>query len=151
MPHKVFVDQGITVSGAARETFDDGPGALCELHLNQDSRLIGGIQLADLAAHSMSVMLLEQLGLVKKMVKAGENSGYDPELDIELGFELWASFRYSFFKAPQPKPGPIPDDPVGELMFDVESYGLHIAASCDEKLREAALLRFGECYLGCIH
>ena len=151
VPHKVFVDQGITVSDAVRETFGNGPGKLCKLHLNQDSRLIGGIQLADLVAHSMSVMLLEQLGLVKKMVKAGENSGYDPELDIELGFELWASLRYSFFKAPQPKLGPIPDDPIGELMFDVENYGLHIAASCDEKLREAALQRFGECYLGCIH
>ena len=151
VPHKLFVDQGIAVSDAVRETFGDGPGKLCELHLNQDSKLIGGIQLADLAAHSMSVMLLEQLGLVKKMVKAGDNSGYDPELDIELGFELWASLRYSFFKAPQPKPGPIPDDPVGELMFDVENYGLHIAASCDEKLREAVLQRFGECYLGCIH
>lgn len=149
--HEVFVDQGITVSDIVGKTFGNGPGKLCKLHLNQDSKLIGGIQLADLAAHSMSVMLLEQLGLVKKMVKAGENSGYDPELDIELGFELWASLRYSFFRAPQPKPGPIPDDPVGELIFDVENYGLHIADNCDEKLRDAALQRFGECYLGCIH
>jgi hypothetical protein len=151
VPHEVFVDQGIKISDAVRKTFGDGPGRLCKLHSNQDSRLIGGIQVADLAAHSMGVMLLEQIGLVKKMVKAGENSGYDPNLDIELGFELWASLRYSFFKAPRPKPGPIPDDPVGELMFDVENYGLHIAASCDEKLREAALKRFAECYLGCIH
>ena len=151
VPHKIFIDQGIMVSDAVGETFCNGPGKLSELHLKQDSKLIGGIQLADLAAHSMSVMLLEQLGLIKKMVKAGENSGYDPELDIELGFELWASLRYSFFKAPYPKLGPIPDDPVGEMIFPVENYGLHIAASCDEKLREAALQRFGECYLGCIH
>jgi len=151
IPHQVFLDHGISVTGAALEIFRKGPGGLCELHVNQDSKVIGGIQLADIAAHSISVMLLEQMGLVKKMVKAGENSGYDPELEIELGFELWASLRYSFFKAPQPKPGPIPDDPVGEPIFDVEKYGLHIAATCSERLREAALARFGECYLGCIH
>lgn len=149
--HQVFLDQGISVTGAALEIFRKGPGRLCEVHVNQDSKVIGGIQLADLAAHSMSVMLLEQMGLFKKMVKAGGNSGYDPELEIELGFELWASLRYSFFKAPHPKPGPIPDDPVGELIFDVENYGLHIAATCSGRLREAALARFGECYLGCIH
>lgn len=149
--HQVFLDQGITVSGAALEIFRKGPGGLCEVHINQDSRIIGGIQLSDLVAHTMSVMLLEQLGFVKKMVKAGENSGYDPELEVELGFELWALLRYSFFKAPEPKTGPIPDDQVGELIFDVENYGLHIAATCDNALREAALLRFGECYLGCIH
>jgi hypothetical protein len=151
LSHQVFLDHGIVVKGATLEIFRNGPGGLCEVHMNQDSRVIGGIQLADLAAHSMSVMLLEQMGLVKKMIKAGENSGYDPELGIELGFELWVSLRYSFFKAPEPKPGPFPNDPVGELIYDVERYGLHIAATCNERLREAALFRFGECYFGCIH
>jgi len=28
-------------------------------------------------------MLLAELGLIKKMVKAGENSGYDPDSDME--------------------------------------------------------------------
>ncbi len=151
VPHKVFFDDGIVVDGASLDTFRSGVGALCEVHVDQDSRTVGGIQLADLAAHSMGVMLLEHQGLIKKMVKAGENSGYDPDLEIELGFELWASLRYAFFKAPQPKPGPILDDPIGELMFDVENYGLHVAARCDDALRDAAIARFGECYLGCIH
>jgi len=34
-------------------------------------------------------MLLAELGLVKKTVKAGEK-GYDPDSDMELEFELWA-------------------------------------------------------------
>ena len=29
--------------------------------------------------------------------------------------------------ASQPKSGSIPDDPVGEMIFDVENYGLYIS------------------------
>lgn len=149
--HQVFFDENISVGAETKDSFLSGPGTQCQLYLSQDSKIVGGIQLADLAAHSCGIMLLEQMGLLTKRVRAGENSGYDPNLEIELGFEFWASLRYSFFKAPQPKPGPIPDDPVGELMFDVENYGLHISSSCSTELRHAALGRFGECYLGCIH
>jgi hypothetical protein len=46
------------------------------------------------------VMLLERLGHLKKMVKGGANSGYDPDLDIGLGFELWASLRCALSKHP---------------------------------------------------
>lgn len=150
-PHKVFLDEGITVDSQTRKAFLEGIGSLCELHPSQDSKIVGGIQLADLVAHSLGGMLLDQLGLISKKVRVGEGSGYDPDLEIELGFELWASLRYHFFKAPQPKPGPIPDDPVGEMIFDVENYGLHISEKCCPTLREAALHRFGDCYLGCIH
>ena len=94
-------------------------------------------------------LFLEHLGYLKKMVKAGKNSGYDSDLDIGLGFELWAALRYSFFKAAQPIPGS--EDPLGGLMFNVADHGLHIATSCDEALRVAVVERFGECYLGCIH
>lgn len=147
--HHVFIDEGIEVDQALLDAFHINIGVHCKFNLNQDSKQIGGIQMADLAAHSMGVMLLEHLGHLKKMVKAGENSGYDPDLDMELGFELWASLRYAFFKAPQPIPGP--EDPLGDLMFDVTNYGLYIAPTCDDALQKAASERFGECYLGCIH
>lgn len=147
--HRVYFDEGITVESRLVENFVARIGVPCEIFLSQNSKSVGGIQVADLAAHSMGVMLLEHLGHLKKTVKAGENSGYDPDLDIELGFELWASLRYAFFKASQPIPGP--EDPLGDLMFDVENYGLHVAPSCDDALHTAALERFGECYLGCIH
>jgi len=147
--HQVFFDEGIVVDRASLASFHGNVAASCDINLGQDSRAIGGIQLADLAAHAMGVMLLEQQGHIKKMVKAGENSGYDPELDIDLGFELWTSLRYSFFKAPQPIPGP--EDPLGDLMFDVENYGLHVAATCGNTLRNSSFTRFGQCYLGCIH
>jgi hypothetical protein len=150
-PHSVFLDQGIIVDkGTCKELLGE-PGVLCEVHQSQDSKLIGGIQLADLTAHLLGGMLLESLGLMSKLVRAGENSGYDPDLEIELGFELWATLRYQFFKAPQPNPGAVPDDPIGDLIFDVENYGLHISDGCSQTLKEAALQRFGTCYLGCIH
>lgn len=150
-PHSVFLDQGITVDRGSCKDLLGEPGAFCEVHQSQDSKLIGGIQLADLTAHLLGGMLLESLGLVSKLVRTGENSGYDPDLEIELGFELWASLRYQFFKAPQPNPGAIPDNPIGDLIFDVENFGLHISDGCPQALKEAALQRFGACYLGCIH
>lgn len=142
MPHSVFLDEGITVGSSYKDLLGE-PGALCEVHESQDSRVIGGIQLADLVAHCLGGMLLERLGVVTKLVRAGENSGYEPDLQIDLGFELWASLRYQFFRAPY--------DPLGDLVFDVENYGLHISDSCPQALKEAALERFGSCYLGCIH
>jgi hypothetical protein len=117
------------------------------IHPSNDSRVIGGIQVADLAAHTMATMLLEQLGHVSKKVKAGPNSGYDPELEFELGFELWASLRYSFFKRAFPT---TEDDPPSPLL-DVESCGLYVSERCSESLAEAAQMRFGKVYLGCIH
>jgi hypothetical protein len=30
-------------------------------------------------------------------------------------------------------------------------HGLYIAQSCSEDLRKAAVQRFGQCYMGCIH
>ncbi len=149
--HSVFLDQGITVDRDSCKDLLGEPGAFCEVHQSQDSKLIGGIQLTDLTAHLLGGMLLDSLGLVSKLVCAGENSGYDPDLEIELGFELWTSLRYHFFMAPQPNPGTIPDDPIGNLIFDVENFGLHISGGCSQALKEAALLRFGTCYLGCIH
>ena len=58
-PHQVFFDKGIAIASLSEKAFSKGIGALCELNMDQDSPKIGGIQLADLAAHYMGVMLLE--------------------------------------------------------------------------------------------
>jgi hypothetical protein len=148
--HKAFFDQGIfataAISKSAGETLGDvAPACFFE----QDSRQVLGLQLADLVAHTCAMMLLAELGLAKKMVKAGKNSGYDPDSDMELEFELWASVRYNFFAAAPPPP----DQWESQLDFqvDVKARGLHVAAACDPGVREAALARFGSMYLGCIH
>lgn len=150
MSHEAFFDEGITFAASCVENFRQSIPC-CEINRNQDSRLVGGIQLADLAAHSMGTMLLEEQGLISKKVKAGEYSGYLPELEFPLGFELWSILRYSFFMARQPKGYNNPPEPIPEPLFDVEDYGLYMAPSCSVDLRSAAIRRFGQSYLGCIH
>ncbi len=149
--HDVFFDQGIFSSVAAgeRAVKTISLAQPCSFHFEQDSKRIMGLQVADLVAHMCATMLLCELGLIKKTVKAGVNSGYDPDLDVELGFELWATLRYRFFAAPPP---PV-DTWKSQLDYqvDVESVGLHVAQTCDTNVRDSATVRFGKMYLGCIH
>jgi hypothetical protein len=148
-PQTAYFDQGIFATAAQVIDWaqDLGLSAHCEVLPEQDSRLVRGLQLADLVAHTCATMLLGTLGLVTKQVKAWPNSGYDPDLDIDLGFELWAGLRHQFFSSG------LPDDIRSneEMVVDVEPYGLHIAEACDASLREAAHRRFAKQYLGCIH
>ena len=145
--HQAFFDQEISVGSATLERFRSSK-INCEIYLGQDSKNMTGIQLADLAAHSCSIMLLEHMGLIKKKIRAGENSGYDRDVEIDLGFELWTSLRYTFFKG-APELGE--DFKNEDLVFDVESHGLFISQYCNAGLRSAAIARFGKCYMGCIH
>lgn len=148
--HQVFFDMGLVSS---QQRFQHLAASLqlssCRLHIEQDSKRVLGLQAADLVAHTCAVMLLAQLGLIDKIVKAGENSGYDPDDDMELEFMLWAGLRWNFLAAP----GAPPDQWESQLdwQVDVSSRGLYIAATCDEVLRQAAESRFGKMYLGCIH
>lgn len=119
----------------------------CTFNIEQDSIKVRGIQLADLVAHTCSIMLLDQMALNSKKVKAGNNSGYDPDMDIELSFELWVSIRYNFFCRRKEN---VNDERLLPY-YDVEPYGLYISSLCDETLSMNARGRFGESYLGCIH
>lgn len=145
-----FLDQGLFASPqrAAALSAEIRIDQYCDVKAEQDSRSVKGIQLADLVAHTAGVMLLETLGLVRKRIKAGANSGYEPEMEIDLGFKLWAGIRYQFFHA-----GPVErqaDVYQGALM-EVGVNGLYISQACSAELRAAASGRFGQCYLGCIH
>jgi len=84
----------------------------------------------------------------KKMVKAGENSGYDPDMDIELEWELWARLRYSWFRG---EAKDRPSDLTAMQFVNVEDYGLYVSDAASAELKEAAISRFGRMYLGCIH
>ncbi len=142
----VFLDQGMfrTAEQAARlaqETPILRDQLICA---EQDSREILGIQLADLVAHTCSAMLRAQLGGTEKTVKAGDNSGYDPDMDVELEFLLWASLRYAFISRPDTSRWK--DEPVVDT-----TPGLYVDPACFVKLSAAALERFGAVWLGCIH
>ena len=97
-------------------------------------------------------MLLEEMGLITKQVRAGENSGYPPDDLLELGFELWASLRYALIGQNEHIEGlsPHPDDPANPY-FRIDGVGLHVASTCSEELSQQARSRFGINYLGCIH
>jgi len=148
-PVSVYIDQGMFSSRDKAEhlisilNFTD-----CKFYLEQNSLDIKGIQLADLAAHICSIQLKDAFGFITKMVKVGENSGYDPDLEIELGVEMWATIRYAFFNEGSK---PYTDDPIADATFKVEPYGLYISDLCDEKLSDIARTKFGDIYLGCIH
>jgi Protein of unknown function (DUF3800) len=145
-----FFDEGIfhSVDQAMQLSAQLKLDRYCDLRPEQDSRVVKGIQLADFVAHTCSIMLLETLGLVTKQVKAGSNSGYDPEMELDLGFELWAGLRYRFFFA-----GPVADQDelYGGALMNVGAHGLYITETCSDQLRMAANQRFGTSYLGCIH
>lgn len=147
--HELFIDQNIFLP---KHLHDALIASGISVNLNQDSRIAAGLQLADHAAHALGGMLLEEMGIVRKMVLAGEGSGYDPDLEIELGFELWAGLRYALIGKNEHIPGlsPPPEDPANPY-FRVEGYGLLISSGCSEKLAEHARNRFATNYLGCIH
>ncbi|MDX9782798.1 MAG: DUF3800 domain-containing protein [Bacteroidales bacterium] len=148
----IFLDQGIFKNENDAE-YKLLTGKLdansVKLKIEQDSVEIKGIQLADLVAHTCSIMLKESLGLINKTIKAGDNSGYDPDTDIEIGFEMWAGVRYNFFSNSPPRP----DDWDSQLDFvaKVGKRGLFISDNCSAEIKIKGNERFGEMYLGCIH
>jgi len=144
--HEVYCDEGLFKTLKAREAMNIMPAASrCRFHFEQDSREILGIQLADLAAHSCALMLKDSLGLVSKTVKAGENSGYDPDLDIELGFVMYAAMRYCLLGHS------ISSEEYYERYKTIDGYGLFISPKVTPAVREAGLDRFARIYIGCIH
>lgn len=148
--HKVFFDEGLFKHKSAAEalTAGDEDFAGCNFYFEQDSKAVMGIQLADIMAHTCSIMLLEALGDLSKMVVLDSpgDSIYDG-LEVELGFEMWAGIRYAFLS--QNKPNPKDDFDLANV--DVYPWGLFIDESVNERIAPVAMARFGENYLGCIH
>ena len=72
----------------------------------------------DESIHEKFGFMLLALGNPKMLVY-GEDCWYDPPIEAELGFELWAALRYSMLHAP---------DALGEempsmAMFPTRGYG----------------------------
>ncbi|MGY4538707.1 hypothetical protein ACVW0P_003129 [Mucilaginibacter sp. UYNi724] len=149
-PLSIFMDQGLFLSEKAANTlFDELKINDTKFFAEQDSKQIRGIQVADLVAHMASIQLKSAMGLINKMVKAGENSGYDPEEEMELSFEMFGTLRYSIFNKGNDKP------PTGDQFIDavmtVGKAGLFISEYCSADLANSAQGTFGTIYLGCIH
>jgi len=146
--HQVFLDEGLFSSEGAAVRVAKESGGLddCTIHFEQDSRRVSGIQVADLIAHTCGTMLLDALGKINKIVDV-PNSGYDDDVEIDLGFEMWAGMRYAFLSVGN---GAGIDDEDFAVVL-VEPHGLYIDPSASPEVAGAARNRFGSMYLGCIH
>jgi hypothetical protein len=143
----VFFDNELTVDRELMRIHADR--FVC--HLGQDSVECAGVQAADYCAHLMGTMLLEEMGLFRKSVAVDEDSGYPAGLAIEIGFELWARLRHSFFLGHKSDQHDQENDLIESASFEMIGFGLHLSELCPRKLLEAAQRRFGKVYLGCIH
>jgi hypothetical protein len=147
--HVVYLDESIPIAAGDLKRLDERrvsavPGS--------NSKTVGGIQVADHAAHALGGMLLEEMGVLKKRVRAGEDSGYHPDELLDLGFELWASLRYALIGRNEYIEGrsPHPEDPANPY-FRVDGVGLYVSSTCQKEFAEQVRARFGVNYLGCIH
>ncbi len=146
--HQVFIDRGIFPTRREQALLESIKGAeTCQFYFEQDSKKVCGVQLADLAAHICAIMMKDSLGLVKKMVKAGDNSGYDPDSDMELGFEMYATIRYSFIG----EFAPYDESATRQPMLILDKYGIVISPKLEGEIQLAAKERFSSMYLGCMH
>ncbi len=147
----LHLDRGIPFESGRREiqSVCDSLGVV--VHLEQDSRLVRGIQVADLVAHTAGIMLLDSLGLVTKTTRVGPEAGYAPDTEMELGFEMWASLRWHFFSSAEGVAIETDDDIQRAMHVGTEDHALLIASCCPRELHEAAHSRFGSKYRGCIH
>ena len=148
-PISVYLDEGMFKSKKeAERAVKSEDIANCSFFCEQNSKEVKGIQLADLAAHTASIHMKGRMGLITKTIKAGENSGYDPDLDIELDFLMWATLRYNFFNEGSKV---ITHDPIEDATLKVEPYGLYVSPFCSDLLAEKVRVAFSTVYLGCLH
>lgn len=143
-PCDFFIDDGIISNKELLEIQKIGfisTAKICNSALEQ------GIQLADLVAALCGVRLRDEIGQNPKLLMYGDEAGYNPPIEAEIGYELWASLRYSMLHS---------DIPFGEelpsmAMFPTYGYGFFISDLCSDELKEKADRTFGAIYLGCIH
>jgi hypothetical protein len=149
-PVSIFMDQGLfSTKKSAQLFFNELDIKEAQLFPEQDSKQIRGIQLADLVAHMASIQLKSSMGLITKMVKAGPDSGYDPDKEMELNFEMFGTLRYCLFNEGNVKPQ-TGNQSINAVMT-VGKAGLFISEFCAEDLADYAYKTFGSIYLGCIH
>lgn len=112
---------------------------------NCDSRKEIGIQLADCCAHTISTMLLDELGIKTSMVPASRYQ-IDDDGMISLAWALWASIRYGLAG------GILSNEFDNGDFLDpyYKPFGLVVSDRCDEEVKRAAQNRFGRVWLGCI-
>lgn len=140
----VYMDEGIVKENqlqSLRKAAGIERLELCKSHE------VNGIQLADLVAALCGVRLREEISQKPKLLQYGDESGFDSPIQAELGYELWASLRYSMHR----ESTSLGEDMPEMTEFLTTGYGLFISYKCSQQLLDAAEKIFGRVYLGCIH
>lgn len=138
----IFLDEGIikkSILPSIKEEVGIQKIYICASHE------VNGIQLADLIAALNGVCLREEISQAPKILQYGKEFGFDPPIKAELGYELWATLRYSMYHKPLLVGEDIPYE------FDTKEYGFFISDQCPKELSIASEKKFGKLYLGCIH
>lgn len=141
---RVFLDEGI-IKQNELETLIGKTGvdqiSICRSHE------VNGIQLADLVSALCGVRLREEVSQSTKILTYGEEAGFNPPIEAELGYELWADLRYAMHRTTEPL-----DEDMPEMAeFSTSGYGLFVSGKCSPELRASTEKIFGYVYLGCIH
>jgi hypothetical protein len=136
------------------------------IHPRGNSRLVLGIQVADVVAHSFGQIVKAEISGVAKMIDiGGPNTGYAEGTTAPLGWSLLMSLRYALFTRPIAYEGqayPAASDPVvlDPIYDDPADYGQHpvllgwgvqVAPESSPELRQAVERSLGKLWLGCIH
>lgn len=146
LPVEVFMDQGMTKNNDAIREFMGTLKPGIRVHLEQDSKSLKGIQLADLAAHCTAIKFKCDMGINNKVVKVKDDDIYE---EMELGFEMFATLRYAFFVNPENSSSDQSQHIAADL--SVFPHGLYLSELSDETFNEDVMAVFGKIYLGCIH
>jgi hypothetical protein len=145
-PHTVYFDSGIftTSSDIERIARAAGIAERVTLAIEQDSRIVGGIQVADLIAHTLSTRLLARMGHVRKTIV--ENDYVPSGSAIPLHFALFREVRHQLFHRNLPRE--IDGVSTPHAVVDT-SCAVYISPNCSPTLAEAVHREFDRTYVGC--
>ena len=135
------------------------------IHPREDSRLVLGIQIADVVAHSFGQIVKAEIsGNSKEVEIGGPATGYPEGTRATLSWSLLMSLRYALFTRPIAYDGdqhptesdpvvldPIHDDPVEYGPHPtLLGWGVQVAPEASAGLRYAVERSLGRTWLGCI-
>jgi len=141
---EVFLDEGIIRPIELKKMVSE---LNIPIYLSKSNEVFG-IQLADLVAAYNGIQLKEEISQSPKILTYGEEFGYDPPIQANLGWELWAKIRYSMCHKDKCKAD---KDSVDMATFKTKNHGLFISKGCSKSLISSSKKIFGEIYFGCIH
>jgi hypothetical protein len=166
-PLDVYFDEGIFASASEAERLQALFRALdnTRIHPRENSRLVLGIQVADVVAHSVGQIVKAQIsGRSKEIEIGGPDTGYPEGTRAPLGWSLLMNLRHALLTRPMAHEGddypletdpvvldPVHDDPAEYAQHPILlGWGVQVAPESESELRSAVERSLGKLWLGCI-